>query len=133
MRVNARTRLLAIAALAVAFAVPAQAEDKPVYAVLLKTLANPFWGAMQQGLMSGAGGTGADAYVTAVENEGAVEPQLNACTTMLERKPAALLAAAINDTNLLPCLKQAVDAGIPVVNLDNTMSVETATVDRIPS
>ncbi len=126
MRMNARLPGLAVAAMAMAFTTSAQAADGQVYAVLLKTLANPFWGAMQQGLMAGAAETGADAYVTAVENEGAVEPQLNACFTMLERKPAALLAAAINDTNLLPCLKQAVDNGIPVVNLDNTMSVETA-------
>ena len=126
MRNYGLAHCVAAAALAFAFTVPAEAQDKPVYAVLLKTLANPFWGAMQQGLMAGAAETGADAYVTAVENEGAVEPQLNACLTMLERKPAALLAAAINDTNLLPCLKQAVDQGIPVVNLDNTMSVETA-------
>lgn len=126
MRMNVRARSLAVAAVAMAFTTSAEAADGQVYAVLLKTLANPFWGAMQQGLMAGAEEVGAEAYVTAVENEGAVEPQLNACLTMLERKPAALLAAAINDTNLLPCLKQAVDNGIPVVNLDNTMSVETA-------
>lgn len=128
MKMNLRNLGLAAAAMtsALAATLPAEGQEKPVYAVLLKTLANPFWGAMQQGLMAGAAETGADAYVTAVENEGAVEPQLNACLTMLERKPAALLAAAINDTNLLPCLKQAVDQGIPVVNLDNTMSVETA-------
>jgi D-allose transport system substrate-binding protein len=81
---------------------------------------------MELGLKEGAEKAGIEPYITAVENESAVEPQLNACFTMLERKPAALLAAAINDTNLLPCLKQATDAGIPVVNLDNTMSVDTA-------
>ena len=123
---SARLCLLAVAAVSMAFTTSARAEEPQVYAVLLKTLANPFWGAMQQGLMAGAAETGAQAYVTAVENEGAVEPQLNACFTMLERKPAALLAAAINDTNLLPCLQKAQEMSIPVVNLDNTMSVETA-------
>jgi len=112
MKHGARFDRLAVilgAAALLGMAGAAGAQDNGEYGVLMKTLANPFWGAMQQGLMAGAAETGADAYVTAVENEGAVEPQLNACLTMLERKPAALLAAAINDTNLLPCLKQAVD------------------------
>ena len=117
---------IAALGLAVAVSGAAQAADKPVYAVLLKTLANPYWGAMELGLREGADKDGVEPYVTAVESESAVEPQLNACYTMLERKPAALLAAAINDTNLLPCLKQAADSGVPVINLDNTMSVETA-------
>jgi ABC-type sugar transport system substrate-binding protein len=126
MKIETKALVLAAAVAALALTASAEAAEKPVYAVLLKTLANPYWGAMEKGLREGADKIGVEAYVTAVENESAVEPQLNACFTMLERKPAALLAAAINDTNLLPCLKQAVDNGIPVVNLDNTMSVDTA-------
>ena len=32
----------------------AAAADKPVYGVLMKTLSNPFWGAMEQGVRAGA-------------------------------------------------------------------------------
>jgi D-allose transport system substrate-binding protein len=117
---------LAAAAAVSMVAGPAFAADKPVYAIVLKTLANPFWGAMEKGLRDGADKVGAEAYVTAVESESAIEPQLNNCLTMLEKKPAVVLAAAINDTNLLPCLKKAGEMNIPVVNLDNTMNVDTA-------
>ena len=46
------------AALALALSVAAQAADKPVYGVLMKTLSNPFWGAMEQGVHAGADAAG---------------------------------------------------------------------------
>lgn len=96
----------------------AEAQDKKVYGVLLKTLSNPFWGAMEAGVRDGAEAAGVEYYLQAVESDQAAEPQLNVCTTMLERKPDVMITAAINSTNLLPCLKAATDAGIPVVDLD---------------
>src|SRR5579863_5662308 len=94
------------------------AADKPVYGVLMKTLSNPFWGAMEKGVDVGAKAAGVDIFLNAVESDQAAEPQLNTCNTMLQRKPAVMITAAINSTILLPCLKQANDAGIPVVDLD---------------
>lgn len=88
------------------------------YAVLMKTLSNPFWGAMGQGVEDGAKEAGIDYFIQAVESDQAAEPQLNVCNTMLERQPVAMITAAINSTNLLPCLKTAQDRGIPIVDLD---------------
>ena len=98
---------------------PAQAEGE--YGVLMKTLANPFWGAMGQGVEAGAQEAGVEYYVQAVESDQAAEPQLNTCNTMLEREPVVMITAAINSTNLLPCLKQAQEAGIEVVDLDGNL------------
>ncbi len=95
----------------------AAAADK-VYGVLMKTLSNPFWGAMEQGVKDGAAAAGVEYYLQAVESDQAAEPQLNVCNTMLERQPTVMLTAAINSTNLLPCLKRANELGIPVVDLD---------------
>lgn len=117
-----RTILIASAALMAASA--AQAQDKPLYGVLMKTLANPFWGAMEQGVKAGAEAAGVEYYLQAVESDQAAEPQLNVCNTMLERKPAAMITAAINSNNLLPCLKQANELKIPVVDLDNNLDPE---------
>jgi ABC-type sugar transport system substrate-binding protein len=119
MTASWRSALLA-GALAAGAASPALAQQ-PQVGVLLKTLSNPYWGAVNQGVKAGGAKAGAAVFVDAVENDQSPEPQLNACDTMLERKPAALLAAAINSTNLLPCLKQANEAHIPVVNLDNNL------------
>ncbi len=109
---------LAVALAATGVALSAQAADKPVYGVLLKTLSNPFWGAMEKGIHDGADAAGVEYFMQAVQSDQAAEPQLNTCNTMLERKPAVMITAAINSTILLPCLKRATDMGIPVVDLD---------------
>ncbi|MAU19481.1 MAG: LacI family transcriptional regulator [Martelella sp.] len=98
---------------------PAMADDE--YGVLMKTLANPFWGAMAEGVKAGADAAGVKYYLQAVENDQAAESQLNVCNTMLERKPVAMITAAINSTNLLPCLKKAQEGGIEIVDLDGNL------------
>lgn len=117
-KINRFTGMVAVAAALVA--TPAMAQDGQ-YAVLMKTLSNPFWGAMAEGVKEGAKQAGLDYYLQAAENDQAAEPQLNICNTMLQRKPVALITAAINSTNLLPCLKAAQDAGIKVVDLDGNL------------
>jgi D-allose transport system substrate-binding protein len=114
------------AAAAMTLAAPALAANKPVYGVLLKTLSNPFWGATEKGVREGSKQANVEYFLQAVESDQAAEPQLNACNTMLQKKPLAMIAAAINSTILLPCLKQANEMNIPVADLDNNLDPETA-------
>ena len=114
---------LTAAAVATLIALPAHSET---YGVLMKTLANPFWGAMELGVREGAEAAGVDYYLQAVESDQAAEPQLNVCNTMLERQPDAMITAAINSTILLPCLKRANEMGIPVVDLDGNLDHQIA-------
>lgn len=102
-------------------ALPAAHAEDGEYGVLMKTLANPFWGAMSKGVEDGAKEAGVKYFLQAAESDQAAEPQLNLCNTMLERKPVAMITAAINSTNLLPCLKAAQIAGIKVVDLDGNL------------
>ncbi|HLW93302.1 MAG TPA: substrate-binding domain-containing protein [Roseiarcus sp.] len=116
---------LSFAALATAVAVSgASAAEKPVYGVLMKTLSNPFWGAMEQGVRAGAKDADVEYFLQAVESDQAAEPQLNTCNTMLEKKPVVMITAAINSTILLPCLKHANELKIPVIDLDNNLDPE---------
>jgi D-allose transport system substrate-binding protein len=110
----------------------AGAQQKPVYGVLLKTLSNPYWGSVAKGVNDGAAQAGVEAFVQAAESDQAAEPQLNACNTMLERKPAVMLVAAINSTNLLPCLTRAVEQHVAVVNLDNNLDPATTKAAGVP-
>jgi D-allose transport system substrate-binding protein len=121
-----KTILLASAVVSASFGAASAESHKPLYGVLMKTLANPFWGAMEQGVKAGAEAAGVEYYLQAVESDQAAEPQLNACNTMLERKPAVMITAAINSTILLPCLKQANAMNIPVVDLDNNLDIALA-------
>jgi len=106
---------------ALALSVSAAQAQEGGYAVLMKTLANPFWGAMAQGVEDGAKEADVRYFAQAVESDQAAEPQLNVCNTMLQRKPGAMITAAINSTNLLPCLAQANAAGVKVVDLDGNL------------
>ena len=80
MRIKTITIGLSAALLAAALAGPTSAQDKPVYGVLLKTLSNPFWGAMEQGIQDGTKEAGVEYFLQAVESDQAAEPQLNTCT-----------------------------------------------------
>lgn len=112
----------------VAMSVPAHAEE---YGILMKTLANPFWGAMGEGVEEGAKNAGVEYYLQAVESDQAAESQLNVCNTMLERKPVAMITAAINSTNLLPCLKKAQGLGIKIVDLDGNLDPDILAAEKI--
>ena len=119
--------LLAAAAIfALGAVTAAHAEDKPLFGAILKTLANPHWGAMTQGVEEAGKEVGVDVVVSTVENEGAAEQQLNNCESMLLRSPKALIVGAINSNILLPCLKKASDSGIAIVDLDYNLDAKIA-------
>lgn len=120
-----QTRVIGAAVAAALMSSAAMAEDR-VYGVLMKTLSNPFWGAMELGVQDGANEAGVEYYLQAVESDQAAEPQLNVCNTMLERSPTVMITAAINSTILLPCLKRANEMGIPVVDLDANLDHDIA-------
>ncbi len=118
--IKARQLGLLCAAGLIALSKPTFAQDGE-YAVLMKTLSNPFWGAMGSGIEEAAKAEGIAYAIQAVESDQAAESQLNVCNTMLERKPVAMITAAINSTNLLPCLKAALETGSAVVDLDGNL------------
>src|SRR5208337_704951 len=95
------------------------AADKPVYAVLMKTLSNQFFIAAAKGVDEGARLADVDIILAEGQTGQWAESQVSACETMLERRPAVMIAAAINSTILLPCLKHFNEVNIPVVDLDN--------------
>ena len=115
-----------IAAIALAhLATGALAADKPVYAVLMKTLSNQFFIAAAKGADEGAKEAEVDIILAAGESGQMAETQVSACETMLERKPAVIIVAAINSTILLPCLKHFNEMKIPVVDFDDNLDPET--------
>lgn len=120
--VRKMNRFTLVAATAVGlFAASGAAAQDGEYGILMKTLANPFWGAMGTGVEEGAEAAGVPYFIQAVESDQAAEQQLNVCNTMLQRSPVAMITAAINSTNLLPCLRAAQEAGIAVVDLDGNL------------
>ncbi|MBF6595374.1 MAG: substrate-binding domain-containing protein [Thermaceae bacterium] len=113
-----RLKLIALATLAAGSLAFAQ---QITIAALMKTTANPFWGAMEAGVKEGAAKSNVNLILQSVASETDVEAQLNACLNLLQRKPQALIVAAINSVNLLPCLKQANAQNVPIVDLDGNL------------
>jgi D-allose transport system substrate-binding protein len=112
---------MALGAAALVLSGPASAQEAGGYGILMKTLANPFWGAMGAGAEEAAQEMGLPYFVQAAASDQAAEEQLNICNTMLQREPVAMVTAAINSTNLLPCLKAAQEAGAKIVDLDGNL------------
>lgn len=126
-------RSLGVSAIAVTVGLAAGAANAQEYnfAVLMKTLTNPFWGAMGEGVGDGLEAFGVGGTVQAVASESDVEPQLNTCMTLLQSEPDALITAAINSVNLLPCLREANAMGIPIVDLDGNLDPEILAAEGI--
>jgi ABC-type sugar transport system substrate-binding protein len=101
------------------------AADKPVYAVLMKTLSNQFFVAAAKGVDEGARIAGVDIILAEGQTGQWAESQVSACETILERKPAVMIAAAIDSVLLLPCLKRYNEMKIPVVDFDDNLDPET--------
>ena len=101
------------------------AADRPVYAVLMKTLSNQFFVAAAKGVDDGARIAGVDIILAEGQTGQWAESQVSACETILERKPAVMIAAAINSVLLLPCLKHYNEMKIPVVDFDDNLDPET--------
>lgn len=119
-------KLLFAVAMALSAMTAAQAQDKLLFGAILKTLANPHWGAMTKGVEEAGAEVGVEVVVSTVENESASEQQLNNCETMLLRNPKALIVGAINSNILLPCLKKASDSGIAIVDVDYNLDAKIA-------
>ena len=115
----------AVAVASLFFSSAAIAETH-LYAVLMKSLSNPFWSAAELGTKSGAEAASVDYYLQAVESDDSPEQQLETCTTMLQRRPSVMLAASVNPTNLLPCLQRAQELNIPVVDLGGNLDRDAA-------
>ena len=107
-----------IAAIALAhLASGALAAEKPVYAVLLKSLSQQFFSVVAKGVDEGARKADVGIVLAAGEASESAESQVDACETMLGRKPAVMIAAALNSTILMPCLKRFNEMKVPVVDL----------------
>jgi len=113
--------------LALASGVNSVAAEQPIrITAVLKTLANPFWVAMASGLLEEAINQGVVVEILAVPTEEDLEHQLNLCETSVLRKPDVMLVSPITSRNLLPCLREVVRLGIPIVDLDGNLPLDFA-------
>jgi len=102
------------------------AEESLKIGVVIKTLSNPHWVAMKEGIEDLANSLGIAVEIGSVPTEADVEAQLNLLETMINKGYDAIYVSPITPTNLLPGLVKANNMGIPIINVDELIPPEVA-------
>jgi D-allose transport system substrate-binding protein len=110
--------LLACGALSVAFAGPSRQADSAEYAVVLKTLASPFWRGIQEGVEAKAKELGITVDVYAANSEDDIEGQVQLLENCISQGYKAIGVSPISPVNLNAVITQATKKGIYVINID---------------
>ncbi|TAH33368.1 MAG: sugar ABC transporter substrate-binding protein [Alphaproteobacteria bacterium] len=105
---------------------PALADEQGGYAILLKSSTSPYWMTMAQGFKDAAEQMGIPYQMHISDAKTTPDAQLQTCLSALEKKPEVLMVAAINETNLLPCLRAASEQKIQIVDIDNSLDHKEA-------
>lgn len=115
---------LVMAALVAAGAlVSASASQAADYAVILKTLANPFWQSVKQGVEDKAKALGVEVDVFASPSEDDTQAQLQLFEDVLNRDYKAIMFAPISPVNLVQPAAKAYKKNIPLINIDEKVDI----------
>jgi ribose transport system substrate-binding protein len=96
-------------------------QDKPRIALIMKSLANEFFQTMENGAKAhqreNAGEY--DLIANGTKDEQDVSRQIDLVEQMIAQRVAAIVIAPADSKALVAVCKRALDAGIPVINIDN--------------
>jgi ribose transport system substrate-binding protein len=133
---NRRTLMAALCAgTMMASAGMALAQDKLYIPLVSKGFQHQFWQAVKAGADKAAAEFGVEITFEGPDTEAQVDKQMDMLAAALAKKPAALGFAALDSQAATPLLKQAQDAGIPVIafdsGVDSDIPVTTVTTDNV--
>ena len=99
---------------------------KPRVALVMKSLANEFFGTMADGARKhqAANAANYDLVVNGIKNETDLAEQVNLVEQMIARQANAIVIAPADSKALVTVLKRAKDVGILVVNIDNKLDAD---------
>ena len=122
-----RTVFRSIAAVSVLIAASCQssgpASERPVVALVMKSLANEFFKTMEDGARrhQAANTASYELVATGIKDEQDVSRQIGLVEQMIARRVQAIVLAPADSKALVGVTRRAVDAGIVVVNIDNRL------------
>lgn len=100
--------------------------DNKTIALIMKTLTNPFYIGMEKGARKAELELGINLIVRTGAQETSIEQQINIVEELISDKVDAIVIAPGHSTDLIPVLKKAQDAKIPIVNIDNRLDPEVS-------
>ena len=98
-------------------------EGKAEVAIVLKTLSNPFWVSMKEGIEKEAAAQGIKVDIFAVNSEEDVQEQLKLLEDLIGKGYKAIGVAPLSPVNLIPGIVEANKKGIYVVNIDEKIDM----------
>jgi ribose transport system substrate-binding protein len=111
------------------------AADKMYIPLISKGFQHQFWQAVKAGADKAAAEFNVDVTFEGPDNETMVDKQIDMLAAALAKKPAAIGFAALDSQAAIPLLKQAKEAGIPVIafdsGVDSDIPMATAATDNI--
>ncbi|MDR1621078.1 MAG: sugar ABC transporter substrate-binding protein [Synergistaceae bacterium] len=109
------------------------AQKKPVVGLVMKSLANEFFKTMEEGARKFAAEDGTFELVpVGMNSETDIDTQINAVENFISRKVDMIVLAPADSVGLVPSVKKAIDAGIPVVNFDVTLDKKALKDNGLP-
>src|SRR5690606_7393095 len=113
----------------------ASAQDKMYIALISKGFQHQFWQAVKAGADKAAAELGVEVTFEGPDNETMVDRQIDMLSAALAKKPAAIGFAALDSQAAIPLLKQADEAGIPIIAFDSGVDSDipkaTAATDNL--
>ncbi len=98
--------------------------SQPVIALVMKTLTNPFFVEMEKGARQAEEELGVTLIVKTAAQETSIEQQITIVDRLIRDRVDAIVIAPGDSLELIPILKEAQDAGIVVINIDNRLNPE---------
>ncbi|MCW8891140.1 MAG: sugar ABC transporter substrate-binding protein [Sedimenticola sp.] len=100
-------------------------------ALVMKTLTNPFFVEMERGARRAEKELGIHLLVKTAAQETSIQQQIGIVEELIRNKVDAIVIAPGDSVELIPVLKQAQDAGIIVINIDNRLDPEFSKTVRL--
>ncbi len=101
---------------------PAPADSHFQIALVMKTLTNPFFVEMEKGAREAENELEIDLIVKTGAQETSIEQQISIIKSLIEENINAIVIAPADSKELIPVLKDAQDAGIVIINIDNQLN-----------
>jgi ribose transport system substrate-binding protein len=113
----------------------AAAQDKMYIPLISKGFQHQFWQAVKAGADKAGTEFGVEVTFEGPDTEAQVDKQMDMLAAALAKKPAAIGFAALDSQAAIPLLKQAQEAGIPVIafdsGVDSDIPAATASTDNL--
>ena len=120
--ISRRTLMVSAGVLALGLSMPAQAAEKPTFALIQINQQALFFTQMNEGATQAAEKAGADLVIFNANNDPAA--QNNAIETYIQQKVNGIIVVAIDTNGIMPAVKAADAAGIPVVAVDAVLPAD---------